>query len=118
MFSRDGARSLDSWTRIGATTLAGVVIFACAKALKYRAIATLGDRWTFRVLVPPRSQRTLLGPYRVLRHPNYVAVAAELAGYAMLARAPLTGVVGTVGFGVLLLARIRVEERALGLRSR
>ena len=98
--------------------LAGALLFAAAKLLKYWAIATLGRRWTFRVLVPPGSTRTLRGPYRVLRHPNYVAVIGELAGFALLVRAPLAGLLAIVVFGALMLARIRVEERALGLRTR
>ena len=94
-------------------TAAGIAVFAAAKALKYWAIATLGTRWTFRVLVPPRSRRTLNGPYRFMRHPNYVAVAGEIAGFAALASAPIAGVAGLLVFGALMLARIRVEERAL-----
>lgn len=94
-------------------TAAGIALFAAAKALKYWAIATLGTRWTFRVLVPPRSRRTLNGPYRFMRHPNYVAVAGEIAGFAALAGAPIAGVAGLLVFGALMLARIRVEERAL-----
>jgi methyltransferase len=92
---------------------AGVAVFVLAKGLKYWAIATLGSRWTFRVLVPPRSSRTTTGPYRFLRHPNYVAVAGELVGMALMAQAPVTGAVSVVGFGSLMLARIKVEERAL-----
>ena len=92
----------------------GAALFAAAKALKYWAIATLGEHWTFRVLVPPRSQPTRRGPYRFMRHPNYVAVAAEIVGFSLLARAPVAGVAGFVVFGALMLARIRVEERALG----
>ena len=79
------AMVLEAWMRgggFGGTTLAGVVVFTGAKALKYWAIATLGERWTFRVLVPPASERTLRGPYRLLRHPNYVAVVGELVGFA------------------------------------
>jgi len=94
---------------------AGAVLFGLAKGLKYWAIATLGDRWTFRVLVPPGSARITAGPYRFLRHPNYVAVAGELAGMALMAQAPLTGIASIVGFGGLMIARIRVEERELGL---
>ncbi len=115
------AMALEAWIRgsgFGGTAIAGVVVFTGAKALKYWAIATLGDRWTFRVLVPPASERTLRGPYRVLRHPNYVGVVGELVGYALLARAPVAGALAIAGFAVILLARIRVEERALGLRSR
>ncbi|HXW05712.1 MAG TPA: isoprenylcysteine carboxylmethyltransferase family protein [Vicinamibacterales bacterium] len=94
--------------------IAGAAVFAAGKAVKYWAIATLGSRWTFRVLVPPGSHRTTRGPYRVLRHPNYVGVAAELAGIALMARAPYAGTAAVVGFSALLLIRIRVEERALG----
>jgi methyltransferase len=110
----------EGWMR-GAGTIplfaAGLAVFAAAKALKYWAIYTLGVRWTFRVLVPPGSSRTLSGPYRLLRHPNYVAVVGELLGVALMARAPASGVVAVLGFGLLIAARIRVEERALGRRA-
>jgi methyltransferase len=92
----------------------GAMVFGIAKALKYWAIATLGRRWTFRVLVPPGSTRIVAGPYRWMRHPNYVAVIGELAGAAAMMRAIVAGPIATVGFGALMLARIRIEERALG----
>jgi methyltransferase len=110
----------EAWWRDGTVTrvaVLGAAIFVAAKLLKYWAMVTLGDRWTFRVLVPPGSERTLRGPYGKLRHPNYVGVMGELIGFATLAQAPLTGTLATVLFGLILLARIRVEERALGLRS-
>ena len=112
---------LEAWVRgspVGAIAVAGGVLFAAAKALKYWAIATLGERWTFRVLVPPGSTRTIAGPYRLMRHPNYVAVVGELVGFAMLGQAPIAGAIAIAGFGALLRARMRVEERALGVRSR
>jgi methyltransferase len=112
---------VEAWARgagLGWTALAGGLVFISAKALKYWAIVTLGERWTFRVLVPVGSVRTLRGPYRFLRHPNYVAVVGELAGFALLARAPVAGALSLAAFGALLVARVRVEERALGLRSR
>src|SRR5215510_9435061 len=59
---------------------AGVVIFAAAKLLKWWAIATLGPFWTFRVIVVPNSSSVNRGPYRMLRHPNYVAVVGEIIG--------------------------------------
>ena len=99
-----------SWSH---AATAGAIVFACAKALKYWAIATLGERWTFRVLVPPGSSRIVRGPYALIRHPNYVAVAGELVGFALLAGAAMTGALATVGFGALMLLRIKVEERAL-----
>src|ERR1044072_7272177 len=44
--------------------LVGIAVFIAAKAIKYWAIATLGSRWTFRVLVPPSSSLITYGPYR------------------------------------------------------
>jgi methyltransferase len=111
---------VEAWWRgsdFGSAAAIGAVLFAAAKALKYWAIATLGPRWTFRVLVPPGSARTLTGPYRFMRHPNYVGVGGELAGFALLAQSYVTGTLALLAFGLLMLARIRVEERALGLRS-
>ncbi|MEO6213609.1 MAG: isoprenylcysteine carboxylmethyltransferase family protein [Vicinamibacterales bacterium] len=94
----------------------GVVLFLLAKGLKYWAIATLGGRWTFRVLVPPGSTRIVDGPYRYLRHPNYVAVIGELAAVALMANARVTGPIATCLFLVLIVARVRIEERALAAR--
>lgn len=106
----------EAWLRgagVNAWFVAGLLIFVAAKALKYWAIATLGERWTFRVLVPPGSSRRVAGPYRFVRHPNYVGVAGELLGTALMAQAPISGAASVLGFGALMLARIRVEERAL-----
>jgi len=92
---------------------AGLVVFGAAKALKYWAIITLGPRWTFRVLVPPQSTRSVDGPYRWIAHPNYVGVAGELAGAAIALHAFVTGPVALAGFGALMWRRVRIEEAAL-----
>ncbi len=102
------------WGRTTAITFAGVTVMFVAKALKFWAIASLGRRWTYKVLVVPALPPVTTGPYAWMRHPNYVAVAAEIVGFSLLARAPVAGVAGFVVFGALMLARIRVEERALG----
>jgi methyltransferase len=104
-------------TRPDALSAAGAALFVAAKLLKYWAIATLGPRWSFRVLVPRHSTRITGGPYRFVNHPNYLAVAMELAGMGLMAHAPVTGTAAVAGFGALILVRIRVEERALGMRS-
>ena len=96
----------------------GAAVFVVAKALKYWAIATLGTRWTFRVLVPRRSARITRGPYALMRHPNYIGVVGELLGGMLMAHAWIAGPLATMAFGALMWARIRVEERALGLESR
>jgi methyltransferase len=102
--------SADSWFA------AGAAVFAGAKALKYWAIASLGPRWTFRVLVPPGSPRIVRGPYRWLAHPNYVAVTGELVGTAVAMHARVTGPLAVAAFGALMLRRIAVEEKALARR--
>jgi methyltransferase len=98
--------------------VAGICVFVLAKGLKYWAIATLGPRWTFRVLVPPRSTLVSAGPYRFMRHPNYLGVIGELAGFALMAHAAFAGVASVLVFGWLIARRIAVEERALRIRAR
>lgn len=93
---------------------AGILVFGLAKALKAWAISTLGTRWSFRVLVPPGEPPIVAGPYRVLRHPNYLAVCGEIAGAALMVGAFVSGAVFLVGFGWLMRRRIVVEDRALG----
>ena len=95
----------------------GLAIFITAKALKYWAMATLGSRWTFRVLVPPGAARILSGPYRFCRHPNYIAVIGELLGAALMTHSWVAGPLATVAFLLLIRRRIAVEEQALGLRG-
>jgi methyltransferase len=102
----------------GTITLAGVGVFTAAKALKYWAISSLGIRWTFRVLVLPNAPLVTRGPYAWLRHPNYVAVIGEFAGFALTVGAIITAMVAIPAFAVLIWRRIAVEEQALGLRSR
>jgi methyltransferase len=95
------------------TFFAGIVLFGAAKALKWWTIVTLGPFWTFRVIVVPGAPLVAGGPYRYLRHPNYVAVAGELIAVALMTGALVAGPVGTAGFGLLVIKRIAVEERAL-----
>ena len=104
--------SQEGWWLVG-----GAIVFVAAKALKSWAIATLGPRWSFRVLVTPGVPLVATGPYRWLRHPNYAGVLGEIAGVALMAPAPVAGVASLLGFGALLQRRIRVEERALDLSA-
>ena len=98
--------------------VAGAIVLAAAKALKWWAILSLGPFWTFRVIVVPGAALVARGPYRWLRHPNYLGVLGELAGVASIAGAPLSGVVAIGIFIALLIRRIAVEERALGQAAR
>jgi methyltransferase len=96
--------------RVAAT---GLVLFILAKALKWWAILSLGRSWTFRVIVVPGDPPVASGPYAWLRHPNYVAVAFELVAVALMSGARVSGPVGTLVFGALMLRRIAVEDLAL-----
>ena len=87
--------------------------FVAAQPLRYWAIASLGDRWSTRVLVPPDEPPLASGPYRHLDHPNYVAVVAELAALPLMLGAWRTAVWATVGNAAVLRARIAVERVAL-----
>jgi methyltransferase len=91
----------------------GILLFAAAKALKWWAILSLGSSWTFRVIVVPGSALVASGPYRLMRHPNYVAVVGELVGVALMTGARVAGPLATLAFSALILRRIRVEDRAL-----
>jgi methyltransferase len=102
----------------GLVTLAGAVLFGAAKGLKLWAIASLGTRWTFRVLVLPDAPLITRGPYAWLRHPNYLGVVGELVGMAMVTGARLTGPLAVLFFATLLRRRVSVEERALKMGSR
>jgi len=95
--------------------IAGAIVLVAAKLLKAWAIHSLRGRWTYRVFVLPDAPLVTGGPYRWLRHPNYLAVVAELTGFAILVGARWSGPFGVLFFGELLRQRIRAEERALGL---
>lgn len=96
----------------------GLLLFVASKALKYWAIGALGDRWSFRLLVEPGRPLVTSGPYRYVSHPNYIAVAGELVGTAMMMASFVAGPVMMGAFGVALWSRVTVEERALrGARS-
>ena len=109
MIAEGGARgaSPTNWL------VSGAIVFVFAKAIKYWAIAALGERWTFRVIVVPGAPLVRTGPYRFLRHPTYVGVMGEIVGVALLTGAIVAGPIATIVFAALLVKRIAVEERAL-----
>lgn len=93
---------------------AGMVLLVLAsQALRWWCIRTLGPRWNTRVIVVPGLPLVGGGPYRWMRHPNYVAVALEGLALPLVHSAWITAAVFTVLNAVLLAVRIRVEDTAL-----
>jgi len=87
---------------------------ALAQGLRWWAVATLGERWSTRVVVVPGAAPVTGGPYRFLRHPNYLAVVVEVACLPLAWGSWRTALLFTAGNALVLRARIRAEERALG----
>jgi len=96
---------------------AGLLVLVVAKSLKYWAISALGERWSFRVLTMAGAPLVTIGPYRLMRHPNYLAVIGELLGMSLVVGAPMTGGGAILLFGTILARRVAIEERALDSAS-
>ena len=92
---------------------AALAIVIASQALRWWCIASLGRQWNTRVIVVPGLPLVSRGPYRLLRHPNYLAVVLEGAALPLVHAAWATAAGFTVLNAALLARRIRVEERAL-----
>jgi methyltransferase len=96
---------------LGWIALGGALI---AQALRYWAIATLGRHWNTRIIVLPEIAPVASGPYRFMRHPNYLAVVIEMICVPMIYGCWITAIVFSAGNAILLRVRIKAEESALG----
>lgn len=94
--------------------VACMVALVPVTALRYLSIATLGRCWTTRIVVIPGSRVVRSGPYRYLRHPNYLAIVLEFILFPLLLRAPCTLVAFSLANLAVLRQRIRLEEKVLG----
>lgn len=92
--------------------------FFLLQAGRVWVIASLGRRWTTRVIVLPGAAPVAHGPYRWLRHPNYAVVAVEIAVVPLAVGLPLFALTFSAANAVLLAHRIRVEHRALAWAAR
>jgi len=90
-----------------------LVLLLGAVALRWWVIATLGERWTTRIIFLPGASPVAGGPYRLLRHPNYLAVIAEIAALPLVHTGWITALAFSVLNFWLLRVRIRAEEAAL-----
>jgi methyltransferase len=95
-----------------------LAVVVAAQGLRWWCIRTLGSQWNTRIVVVPGAPRITSGPYRWLRHPNYVAVVAEGVALPLVHTAWITALTFTVLNAALLTVRIRVEDAALGELAR
>ncbi len=91
-----------------------LVLVLGAQALRWWCIRTLAGRWTTRIIVVPGASPVVVGPYRLQRHPNYLAVIVEVAALPLVHGAWLVALAASAVNAALLVARIRGEEQALG----
>lgn len=90
-----------------------LAVTVLAQGLRWWCITTLGRQWNTRVVIVPGMPLVERGPYRWMRHPNYVAVVAEGAALPLVHTAWLTALLFTVANLLLLRHRVRVEDAAL-----
>lgn len=93
--------------------VAWVALLVAAAGLRRWSIRALGPNWNARAIVPSDLKPVVAGPYRWIRHPNYLAVAAEFAALPMAGGAWMSALGLSALNAVVLLDRIRAEERLL-----
>lgn len=92
---------------------APLALFLLAQPLRYWAILSLGVHWNTRILVVPSAKPISRGPYRYMRHPNYLVVAIEILTFPLIFGAWTTALVFSILNAAALFVRIREENRAL-----
>jgi methyltransferase len=98
--------------------LPALAAFAALQLVRVWVLATLGSRWTTRIVVLPGEPLVASGPYRYFAHPNYAVVVGEIALLPLALHLPLLASIFTVLNAAVLTVRIRAETRALGELSR
>jgi methyltransferase len=93
--------------------LPALALFVVLQGLRVWIIATLGSRWTTRIIVLLGEPLITSGPYRYLAHPNYAVVAAEIAILPLALHLPITALIFTLLNAAVLFVRIRAESRVL-----
>jgi methyltransferase len=90
-----------------------VLAFAAAQALRVWTFVTLGELWNARAAVDPTRGFVANGPYRFLRHPNYLVVAVEFLTLPLFAGAWISWIVLNAANAIVLARRIAAEDRLL-----
>jgi methyltransferase len=91
-------------------------IFALLQLGRIWVVVSLGRYWTTRIITLPDAPLVRTGPFRYLRHPNYLVVVAEIAVLPLAFGAVAIAAIFSAANLVLIARRIWIEERALALR--
>lgn len=91
-----------------------LALFVLLQLMRVWILATLGPRWTTRIIVVPGETLVARGPYRWIRHPNYAVVIGEIVVLPLVFGLPLVALAFTLFNAAVLFVRIRAENRALG----
>jgi methyltransferase len=89
------------------------VVYLLIQGLRIWTLMTLGSRWTTRIIVIPGERLVTRGPYRFLKHPNYVVVAAEIAVLPLCFGLTVYAFVFSMVNAAVLAVRIQAENDAL-----
>ena len=90
-----------------------IAVFVLLQCGRLWVLATLGRRWTTRIIILAGSPLVTGGPFRFVRHPNYLVVAAEIAVLPLAFGLVWVAIVFTLLNGLVLAIRIRTEGKAL-----
>jgi len=93
--------------------LVALLLFVLLQALRVWILATLGSRWTTRIIVLRGEPLITSGPYRYFSHPNYAVVVGEIAVLPLALHLPAVAIVFSLLNTAVLVIRIRAESRAL-----
>ena len=93
--------------------LLALAIYLALQGLRIWVMATLGSRWTTRIIVLPNAPLVTAGPYRFLRHPNYAVVAGEITVLPLMLYLPWVAILFTVLNALVLFIRVGAENRGL-----
>jgi methyltransferase len=91
-----------------------LILFVLLQLGRIWVIATLGDRWTTRIIILPGAPLITSGPYRWVNHPNYLIVVGEIAVLPLVFGLPMVAIVFSLLNATILAIRIKAENRALG----
>jgi methyltransferase len=106
------------WGRDQDVDLLALAGYVALQGVRLWVLATLGERWTTRIIMLPGAPLVTSGPYRYFSHPNYAVVVVEIALLPLALHLPWLALTFTLLNAAMLTIRIRIEARALSAIGR